>query len=82
LLLTDLGSLTTAPSLFSNLTYNLEKDLAPVSLVMFGPYVLAVHESIPAKTVAETDRLHQGNPGKLAVHSGVGGANHITGRWS
>ena len=53
LLLTDLGSLTTAPSLFSNLTYNLEKDLAPVTMVMFGPYVLAVHESIPVKTPAE-----------------------------
>ena len=49
LLLTDLGSLTTAPSLFSNLTYNLEKDLAPVTMVMFGPYVLAVHESIRSR---------------------------------
>ena len=79
LLLTDLGSLTTAPSLFSNLTYNLEKDLAPVTMVMFGPYVLAVHESIPVKTAAELIAYAKANPGKLAVaNSGVGGANHIT----
>ncbi|MET0907293.1 MAG: tripartite tricarboxylate transporter substrate binding protein [Tardiphaga sp.] len=79
LLLTDLGSLTTAPSLFSNLTYNLEKDLAPVTMVMFGPYVLAVHESIPVKTPAELIAYAKANPGKLAVaNSGVGGANHIT----
>ena len=79
LLLTDLGSLTTAPSLFSNLTYNLEKDLAPVTMVMFGPYVLAVHESVPAKTAAELIAYAKANPGKLAVaNSGVGGANHIT----
>ena len=79
LLLTDLGSLTTAPSLFSNLTYNLEKDLAPVTMVMFGPYVLAVHESIPVKTPAELVAYAKANPGKLAVaNSGVGGANHIT----
>jgi tripartite-type tricarboxylate transporter receptor subunit TctC len=79
LLLTDIGSLTTAPSLFSNLTYNLEKDLAPVTMVMFGPYVLAVHESIPVKTPAELIAYAKANPGKLAVaNSGVGGANHIT----
>ena len=73
LLLTDLGSLTTAPSLFSNLTYNLEKDLAPVTMVMFGPYVLAVHESIPVKTPAELIAYAKANPGKLAVaNSGVG----------
>ena len=79
LLLTDLGSLTTAPSLFSNLTYNLEKDLAPVTMVMFGPYVLAVHETVPARTAAELIAYAKANPGKLAVaNSGVGGANHIT----
>ncbi|MDB5580614.1 MAG: twin-arginine translocation pathway signal protein [Bradyrhizobium sp.] len=79
LLLTDLGSLTTAPSLFSNLTYSLEKDLAPVTMVMFGPYVLAVHETVPARTAAELIAYAKANPGKLAVaNSGVGGANHIT----
>ena len=41
LLLMDVGSLATAPSLFSNLTYDVEKDLAPVGMVMFSPYVLA-----------------------------------------
>ena len=60
LLLTDVGSLATAPSLFSNLTYNLEKDLAPVTMVMFGPYVLAVHESSPGQDGGGTDRLCQG----------------------
>jgi tripartite-type tricarboxylate transporter receptor subunit TctC len=79
LLLMDVGSLATAPSLFSNLTYNVEKDLAPISMVMFGPYVLAVHESIPAKTTAELIAYAKANPGKLAVaNSGVGAANHIT----
>ena len=47
LLLMDVGSLATAPSLFSNLTYDVEKDLAPVGMVMFSPYVLAVHPSLP-----------------------------------
>ena len=48
-------------------------------MVMFGPYVLAVHETVPAKTAAELIAYAKANPGKLAVaNSGVGGANHIT----
>ncbi len=79
LLLMDVGSLATAPSLFPNLTYNIEKDLAPVSMVMFGPYVLAVHESVAAKTAKDLIAHAKANPGKLAVaNSGVGAANHIT----
>lgn len=79
LLLMDVGSLATAPSLFSDLTYDPAKDLAPVSMVMFGPYVLAVHESVPAKTAQELVAYAKANPGKLAVaNSGVGAANHIT----
>ena len=50
LLLMDVASLATAPSLFSDLTFDVQKDLAPISMVMFGPYVLAVHESVPAKS--------------------------------
>jgi len=79
LLLMDVGSLATAPSLFTDLTYDPARDLAPVSMVMFGPYVLAVHESIPAKTAQELIAYAKANPNKLAVaNSGVGAANHIT----
>lgn len=79
LLLMDVGSLATAPSLFSDLTYDPVKDLAPVSMVMFGPYVLAVHESVPVKTAQDLVSYAKANPNKLAVaNSGVGAANHIT----
>jgi len=79
LLLLDLGTLATAPTLFSNLSYDVEKDLAPVSMVMYAPYVLAVHPSVPAKTVPELLAYGRANPGKLAVaNSGVGAINHIT----
>ena len=79
LLLMDVGSLATAPSLFSDLTFDVQKDLAPVSMVMFGPYVLAVHESVPAKSSKDLIEYAKANPNKLAVaNSGVGAANHIT----
>jgi tripartite-type tricarboxylate transporter receptor subunit TctC len=80
LLLVDVGNLATSPSLFSSLTYDVQKDLAPVSMVMFAPYVVAVHPSVPAKTFQELASYGKANPGKLAVaNSGVGAVNHITG---
>jgi tripartite-type tricarboxylate transporter receptor subunit TctC len=79
LLLMDIGSLAVAPSLFPDLSYDVAEDLAPVGLVMFGPYVLAVNPSVPAKTVDELVAYAKANPGKLAVaNSGVGALNHIT----
>jgi tripartite-type tricarboxylate transporter receptor subunit TctC len=79
LLLLDVGTMATLPSLYNNLSYSIEKDLAPVGMVMFAPYVLAVHPSVPAKTVGEFIKYGQDNPGKLAMaNSGIGGINHIT----
>jgi tripartite-type tricarboxylate transporter receptor subunit TctC len=79
LLLMDIGSLAIAPSLFSDLSYNVEADLAPIGMVMFGPYVMAVHPSVPVKNVAELVAYAKANPGKLAVaNSGIGALNHIT----
>lgn len=79
LLITDVGSLASAPALFSNLTFDLHKDLAPVGMIMYAPYVLAVHPDVPAKTIQEFMEYSKANPGKIAMaNSGVGGGNHIT----
>lgn len=40
-------------SLFTNLTYSLEKDLVPVAHLATSPLVLVVNESNPARTLAE-----------------------------
>jgi tripartite-type tricarboxylate transporter receptor subunit TctC len=80
MLLTDVGALAAAPNLFSKLSYDVEKDLTPVGMVMFAPYILAVHPSVPVKTVAELVAYAKANPSKLNLgHSGVGNANHLTG---
>lgn len=79
LLLTDVGSLATAPALFSKLPFDVTKDLAPVTMLIFAPYLFAVHPSVPAKTVAELVAHAKANPDKLNVaHSGVGSANQLT----
>jgi tripartite-type tricarboxylate transporter receptor subunit TctC len=79
LLLLDVGTLALAPSAFPDLTFNVEKDLAPVGMIMFAPYVLAVSPTLKINSIEQLIAYSKSNPGKLAVaNSGVGGFNHVT----
>jgi tripartite-type tricarboxylate transporter receptor subunit TctC len=67
-------------ALRNNLPYDLKRDLAPVSLVCIGPFVLVVHPSLPARNVKEFIALARSQPGRLDYGSpGVGSANHLVG---
>ena len=67
-------------ALRTNLPYDLKRDLGPVSLVSIGPFVLAVHPSLPARNVKELIALARSQPGKLDVGTpGVGSAPHLAG---
>jgi tripartite-type tricarboxylate transporter receptor subunit TctC len=80
LLLIDASTLAIAPSMIAKMTYNPTKDLAPVGMILFAPYVLAANPALPVKDVAELVAYAKANPGKVAfANSGVGGANHIAG---
>lgn len=79
LLLIDVSTLAISPNLLSSMTYSPTKDLAPVGMISFAPYVLAVHPSVPVKTVAELVAYAKANPGKLPFgNAGIGVANHIS----
>ena len=79
LLITDVGTLATQPNLVKKLSFDVQKDLVPVSMVMFSPYLFAVHPSVPAATFAELVAYDKANPGKLNVGtSGVGSIQHLT----
>jgi tripartite-type tricarboxylate transporter receptor subunit TctC len=79
LLITDVGTLATQPNLVKKLSFDVQKDLVPVSMVMFSPYLFAVHPSVPVGTFAELVAYDKANPGKLNVGtSGVGSIQHLT----
>jgi len=79
LLITDAGTLATQPNLVKKLSFDVQKDLVPVTLVMFSPYLFAVHPSVPVATLAELIAFDKANPGKLNVGtSGVGSIQHLT----
>jgi tripartite-type tricarboxylate transporter receptor subunit TctC len=66
--------------LYKNLPYDALKDFAPVALVASGPYVLAVHPDLPAKSVRELITLAKKEPGKIDyASSGNGSAQHLVG---
>ena len=59
------GPVTAGKSLYPNLPYDPERDLAPVILVNASPNILAVHPSVPARTVKELIALAKS--GKLHI---------------
>jgi tripartite-type tricarboxylate transporter receptor subunit TctC len=64
--------------LFPRLPFDPVADFTPVVLVGQIPCVLAVHESVPAQSLAEFVALLKANPGKYNfASSGNGGAVHL-----
>ena len=68
------------PSLYPKLPYDPIKDYAPVTQGTLYPYILIVHPSIPARSIAELVALAKAHPGKLQYGSSSnGGSNHLAG---
>ena len=66
------------PSLFAKLSFDVQKDLRPVSLAGYGPLVLTAHPSLPVKSVKELVALAKRRPGELNYASaGSGSFTHL-----
>src|SRR5207245_676233 len=66
--------------LYEKLNFNFIRDIASVAGISRAPLVMAVHPSVPAKTVPEFIAYAKANPGKINMASaGIGSGNHIAG---
>ena len=66
-------------TLYSKLNFNFLRDITPIAGFIRGALVMAVHPSVPAKTLPDFIGHAKANPGKLAYGSGgVGGITHLT----
>ena len=66
-------SLAISVTLYSKLGYDLVKDLAPVSWLASGSFLMVVHPSVPARSVKELIALARARPGQFNVAtSGAG----------
>jgi tripartite-type tricarboxylate transporter receptor subunit TctC len=73
-------STATAPSLLRRMPYDTLRDLAPVIQLVSTPNALAVHPSLPAKSVRELVALAKARPGQIAYGSGGNGTStHLGG---
>ena len=67
-------------SMYENLPFNLQRDIAPVSGLIDYPMVMAAHPSVPAKTIPEFITYAKANPRKISMASfGSGSASHLAG---
>ncbi len=67
-------------SLYTNLKFNLVRDIAPVAAFNRVPNVMTVNKDVPAKTVAEFIAYVKANPDKVNLaSSGNGTSVHLSG---
>ena len=65
-------------TVYKNLSFDPIKDFAPVSLIATTPHMLAVHPSIPARSVGDFIKLAKAESGKINYSSaGNGTAAHF-----
>ena len=68
-----------AGTLYTKLSYDPQKDFAPMAHIGTADYVLMIHPDVPAKNAAEFIRYAKANPGKMNyATAGVGSATHLS----
>jgi tripartite-type tricarboxylate transporter receptor subunit TctC len=72
------GAMVVRVSMDPPIPYDPRRDLAPIMLLARTRNVLAVHPTVPAKSLAELIELAKARPGQLSfAHSGVGFSTHL-----
>ncbi len=68
------------PNVVPKLPYNTERDLAPITQVVYFPYVIAAHPSTPFSTMKEMIAQAKAKPGSITYGTpGTASTNHLGG---
>ena len=71
---------TVNATLYDKLSFNFIRDIAPISGIIRGPFVVVVNPSFPAKTIPELIAYARANPDKINMaSSGNGTGVHVSG---
>jgi tripartite-type tricarboxylate transporter receptor subunit TctC len=80
LLVTYAGSQAINPSLYSKIPFDSVKDFQTVATLAVTPFILIVHNKLPAKNLGEFIALARSKPDALTyASSGNGSVNHLLG---
>src|SRR5450631_1478921 len=76
--LTSAGAAVLNPTLYDSLTYDMQRDFAPVTLVVNNSEVLVVNPANPARNAAELVAMSKQKADGLAIaSSGIGSMPHL-----
>lgn len=74
------GPIAVNSSLYANLPYDVERDLAPITLLVDYPSIILVNPAFPAKSVKALIQLAKAQSKPLSyATAGVGTSQHLTG---
>jgi tripartite-type tricarboxylate transporter receptor subunit TctC len=77
-LLSATAAAAISQTIFSKIAYDLNRDFTPVAMIAAAPFVLALHPSLPAKTLQEVIALAKSKPGQLTYATpGTGSSPHL-----
>lgn len=71
------GPLTINPLVQAKLSYDPQKDFAPIALTSYVPHAIILNNKVEAKTIQQLVALSKKQPVNIAT-SGVGSATHMT----
>jgi tripartite-type tricarboxylate transporter receptor subunit TctC len=78
LLLGQSGPISINPGIYPKLSYDPERDFAPITMTTSYPYIVVVNPSLGVKTLQELVALAKNKPGQLNYGTaGVGASNHL-----
>ena len=67
-------------TLYDKLSFNFIRDITPIATISGVPNIMAVHPSLPARTIPEFIAYARANPGKVNMASGgIGTTDHVSG---
>lgn len=68
------------PSVFTKVTYDPQRDFAPIAMTARSPYLLVAHPSFPARSVRELMAVARASPGQVNfASSGTASLPHLAG---
>src|SRR5690606_14497596 len=78
-LLFTANSIALSPLAYKDLSYDVVKDLAPVSMLVRAPYLLVVNSALPVNSVADLVQMAKDKPGTVRLGSGgIGTIQHLS----
>jgi tripartite-type tricarboxylate transporter receptor subunit TctC len=82
LLMAHTGEFGVNPAIFPNVPYDLDRDLAPITMINDAPMVVVVNSNLPIKTMADLLAAAKAKPGAVGMSTpGTGSINHLVLEW-